>query len=125
MSAEVYHKNLRKQQLGNKKENNVSEVVQKGKQKKALGPALSKVVEGKKIEGRMYPREEYTKLSDAQKKAVIELKCERYNRAKKSSGSKPDDKTINAINNLTDDMSNIGEAIIAGVLRGVNKVSEN
>ena len=124
LSAEVHHKNLRKQQLGSKKEKNVSKVAQKGKAKKALGPVLSKVVEGKKIEGRMYSRDEYIKLSDAQKKAVIELKRERYNRAKKPHGSKAEDKTINAINILTDDMSNIGDAIIAGVLRDVNEVSE-
>lgn len=119
MSAEVDHKNKRKAQLGNKTRN-ISALNQNGGSRgngngksknrnqansQNLGPMLSAMVDGKKVEGKIYPKKEFSNLTRAQRDKVIEL----YRKRKNSSGSNISTTDLNSLS------SRISSAVIAGV----------
>lgn len=79
-----------------------------GKDKK--GPIPSKFVDGKKVEGRFYSKEEFGKMTKAQRAAVIELK-------KKRRSPNDSDKDTQISQVTLDDMITLGDAIVAGVKR--------
>ena len=126
LAAEVEHHKLRKAQLNNSNSNRrVSQVKNnnggRGNKSgannnrngnKLKGPYPSKFVDGKKVEGRFYSKDEFSKMTKSQRAAVIELKRKHY-----SENSSSDNKTqISGI--TTDDLITLGDAIIAGVQRG-------
>ena len=71
----------------------------------------SRVVEGKKIEGRHYPQHKYVKFTKAQKKACAELKRERWN--KRNQGNKTNTSSSNVSQG---DFGAIGRAVISGLM---------
>ena len=65
---------------------------------------------GNKVEGRWYSKEEFSKLTPDQRKAVIRLK------RKSNKPADDKDKSVAALRQeLRDDMITLGEAIISGV----------
>ena len=125
LAAEVEHHKLQKAQLNNP--NRRLSAAQKnggrrgngiggnsnngnGKGGKPKGPYPSKVVDGKKVEGRFYPKDEFSKMTKAQRAAVIELKRQR-------NSANPSDKRTQISQVTLDDMITIGDAIVAGVKR--------
>ena len=113
LSAEVDHRNLRRQQLksGRNKDRNVSGV-RGDKDKKNKGNKTnnfpSKTVDGKVVYGKRYNSQEYRKLTNNQKDAVRALQkeaCRRNNKEK--------DASVKSI--TMDDLTVFGDAIVAGV----------
>lgn len=125
LSAEVQHKNARKQQVSGGQVRNVSATSQSGKKrnnqmrtretangKTSQNSTLpSRVVEGKKIEGRRYPQHEYVKFTKAQKKACAELKRERW--GKRDQGHRT---STTSPNIGQGDFGAIGRAVISGLM---------
>ena len=125
LAAEVEHHKLRKTQLNNsnrrlsaaqknggKRGNGVggNSNNSNGKSGKPKGPYPSKVVDGKRVEGRFYSKEEFSKMSKAQRAAVIELKRQHHSTNSSDKGAQVSQVTL-------DDMITIGDAIVAGVKR--------
>lgn len=129
LAAEVEHHKLRKAQLNTAVNRRVSATASnhsgkgrsysnssnkngKGSGGKKGGPVPSKFVDGKKVEGRFYDKDEFSKLTKAQRAAVIELK--RQHKSKSQSGGSVDA----SISQVTmEDMITLGDAIVAGVKR--------
>jgi hypothetical protein len=124
-TAEVQHNSLRRKQL--KAATNERKVSGVGKQRNSGGggkrgkdkgnqksQSLSEVVDGKKVEGRWYSKEEFGKLTPKQRTAVIKLKRQ----AKPGNDSASSNSNIAALRQeMQDDMVTLGEAIISGVSR--------
>ena len=117
LTAEVDHRNIRRKQLKTS-ERTVSGVNKQRQQKQKTNKNNSfnsKVVEGKTVYGKQYPRHEFNKLSHAQRDAVIHLRRE----ARKSNSNNPKtDKTVSGI--TMEDMVSLGDAIVAGVTQAQN-----
>ena len=123
LSAEVELKNERKQQL-NTRVQNIRGVSTHGSSTRnvtnrrnnrsgnnrsnstPLGPMLSATVDGKKVEGKIYPKNEFSNLTKAQRSKVIELYRKRKEAGRDQSSS------IAKIDSMSDTIS---AAIIAGV----------
>lgn len=120
MSAEVDHRNKRRAQLGNRSRN-ISSLNRNDNRNRGngrgrgrghnrsnhnnLGPMLSATVDGKKIEGKIYPKKEFANLTKAQRDKVIEL----YRKRKDNTGQNA---SVSALSNLS---STISAAVVAGV----------
>jgi len=72
------------------------------------GPYPSKFVDGKKVEGRFYSKDEFSKMTKNQRTAVIELKQQH------KQGTN-DNKSATVSQVTLDDMITLGDAIVAGV----------
>jgi hypothetical protein len=132
LAAEVEHHKLRKAQLNNSNSNRRVSGVQNGNRRgnksgsnnnnknsnKAKGSYPSKVVDGKKVEGRFYSKDEFSKMTKSQRAAVIELKRKHY-----ADNSSTDKSQISSV--TTDDLITLGDAIIAGVKRGSAATNDN
>lgn len=128
LAAEVEHHKLRKAQLNNNSNRRVSATNStgngnnrrnsNGKNQNSQGKSdskntyPSKYVDGKKVEGRRYSQEEFSKMTKAQRAAVIELKRQFH-----KSKSANEDKNTQVSQVTLDDMITIGDAIVAGVKR--------
>ena len=110
LSAEVDHRNIRRKQLKTN-ERTVSNVNRQRQQRKNNSNKnfKSRTVEGKLVFGKQYARHEFSKLSKAQKQAVIDLRRE----SRRENKSTDNQKTISGI--TMDDMISLGDAIVAGV----------
>ena len=112
LTAEVDHKNIRKQQLksGRSKDRNVSGVKgDKAKKRNNNKDFPSKMVDGKMVYGKRYSNPEYRKLTNNQKDAVRQLQKEARNRR----NNNDKDHTVKSI--TLDDLTVFGDAIVAGV----------
>lgn len=123
LSAEVDHRNIRKQQLkgSRDKDRNVSGTERKGKGKSSNKNKnfLSRTVEGKVVYGKRYSRQEFKSLSESQKKVVKQL-CTESRKSKKSSSD------TGPVSSVTiDDMISVGDAIVAGVMNAASAESES
>ena len=138
LAAEVEHHKLRKAQLNNNSSRRVSASSSsngngnrgrnnsnggKGNQQKSNTNKTypSRFVDGKKVEGRRYTRDEFSKMTKAQRAAVIELKRQHF------SSKSNEDKNTQISQVTLDDMITIGDAIVAGVKRAsvTNNESED
>ena len=131
LATEVDFRNSRKKQVGKAGTRNVSSVSKGNKKnvkfskKKPLGPMLYKTVEGKRIESKLYPREEYMNLSENQKKAVRDLNSERRRKSSGASNNSHDEnKNVSAVS-FRDELASLGDAIVAGVSRAVTDSNES
>ena len=128
MSTEVDSNNRRKRQTS-KNEKIVSQIKRSsnyGKKSNStnLGPILHEIVDGKRMESKHYPKNEFAALTPNQRKAVARLNREQRNRAKNK-----DNKSSNRVSSLssmdreqiTDDMITVGNAIVAAVQKAKNE----
>ena len=121
-TAEVQHNAMRRNQLRMSRDRKVSAVnrdsnngrsngAKKGGKSKKKGHSTSEIVDGKRVEGRWYSKEEFGKLTSAQRSAVIKLK-----RKANSSQSESNNRSVSALREeLRDDLVSLGDAIISGV----------
>ena len=124
LSAEVDHRNIRKQQLRSTKDRDRSVSALKndkgkGKGKEKNNNFPSRNVDGKTVYGKRYAKHEFKKLTKNQKQAVIQLQRDARN---KKSDSKPENLPISAI--TIDDLATVGDAIIAGVKQAQSAETE-
>lgn len=135
LSAEVNHYKMRRAQLKNAVNRQLSGVNRdkptkpnnrpdKDKHKNIPRNILSQNVDGKKIEGRRYSKEEFRKLSSKQRGVCIKLQRE--------SRTTPGNENRNVSSTITreqfqDDLITLGEAMVAGVSRATqdNNSSES
>ena len=82
------------------------------KNKKSFGPILNAFVDGRRVEGRSYSKDEWKKLSQPQRNKIKELLKQRKN-------NRSNDHGISAVTpeSFRDDLVTLGDAIIAGVQR--------
>ena len=113
LTAEVDHCNMRKKQLKSNDKRNVLDVCsentnnggQENQNKKQL---KFKWVDGKKIFNKIYPKDEFHKMSKAQKDTVIQKH--------KASKKKQDEKKSRQASSISkDNIILLGKAIVAGV----------
>lgn len=128
LSTEVDFKVSRKKQvLKSGKDRNVSSMEgtdqRSNKGKPALGPVLYETCEGKKLESKLYSKQEFSRLSKKQKAVVVKLNRQRKANAR-SGGQYGRDKNSSAINSLRNDLGTLGDAIVAGVKNAVTSTSE-
>ena len=136
LSTEVDFRSARKKQMVKTgKDRNVSAVKSNDTGKKRsgqsqsrrrsnnLGPVLFEVVGGKRVESKMYSRAEFAQLTKEQRDAVIRLNRERRSKARKDSTST--DRNTSAIEVFRDEMTTIGNAIVAGVSRAVSEKADD
>ena len=92
----------------------------KSNKKKTYGTPLTAYVDGKRVEGRSYSKEDWKKLSQPQRNKVKDLLKQRRNTSSNSPG-------ISAIttDNMRDDLVTLGDAIIAGVQRASTASYDN
>ena len=128
LSTEVDFKvSRRKQLVKSGKDRNVSSFESNndkaGKNKPKLGPVLYETCEGKKLESKVYSKQEFSQLSKNQRAIVIKL-----NQQRKMNSRNPahhgKDKNSSAINSLRSELGTLGDAIVAGVKNAVNPSSE-
>ena len=129
LSAEVDHKNMRRKQLHNTRDRRVSSVHgktkgnHKGNNKGNV--RQSQVVDGLTVYAKSYAKEEFRKLTPAQRTAVIEMNRakRRADKGKQKNGNNNNgnDALVSAINSLRDDTISMGDAIIAGVSRATGE----
>ena len=119
LSAEVDHRNSRRQQLkiGHNKDRNVSGFVKggkgKGKQSSNKNSNFpSKVVDGKTVYGKRYSNQEYRKLTSSQKDAVRQLQKD-AKRNKQNNNNNRGDLLVKGL--TVDDLTVFGDAIVAGI----------
>ena len=122
LAAEVHEKRARKEELGSRVRvaeiNSKSNInYKKGRNTKVdLRGKLNEIVEGKRIESRLYSKDEWKSLSRAQKTAVIRL-----NRKARKGPNKPfnrgDQNKINAIQSSINDLTSVSEAIVAAMTK--------
>ena len=79
------------------------------KNKKSYGPILNAYVDGRKVEGRSYSKDEWKKLSQPQRNKIKELMKQRKNNQSSGHAETPE--------SFRDDLVTLGDAIIAGVQR--------
>ncbi len=137
LTAEVEHKSLRKKQLGNGRDRNVSGLGhqhnngQRGRGGRGNGGGRgnrngrnvpSRFIDGAKVFAKRYSRDDFSKLTPAQRTAVVELcrearKNRNNNDNDSSNASKNQSVSAANLTELRDDMVSMGDAIIAGVSR--------
>lgn len=124
LTAEVEHNSLRRKQLGNTKDRNVSglgkETPRGGGGRNHNNPrnTPSRVVDGTKIFAKRYSREDFGRLTPSQRTAVVELcRDARKKRNNNDTKEKPQGVSSAKLIELRDDMVSMGDAIIAGVQR--------
>lgn len=120
-TAEVQHNTLHRNQLravrdrnveaaGRESHNNSTRGKNKNKKKNIGGQVESEIVDGKRVEGRWYSKEEFGKFTPAQLSAVIRIK----RKSNKSGG--PNDRLVASLRQESrDDLVTLGDAIISGV----------
>ena len=118
-TAEVQHNSLRRKQLKSALDKKVSAAGRdhnKGKPTKPKptrnndGNILSETIEGRTVEGRWYNKEEFGKLTQKQRTAVIKLK-----RKSGQPSNKPNHNASSLRRDFQDDMLTLGNAIISGI----------
>ena len=127
LSAEVDHHKMRKAQLRSAQNRNVSAAERDLKPKPKPGeyknksrvPVPSKMVEGKRVEGRYYSKPEFSKFSPKQRREIIQLKRQHWKDTHNGNDSNASKRNISGMSrsDLHDDMITLGEAIVAGVSR--------
>jgi hypothetical protein len=143
LSAEVEHRSLRKKQLRTSRDRTVSSATtgKKGNYDRSGrgggnnngrggndSNAISKVVGGKRVYAKQYSKEEFGKLTSAQRSAVIKLNREARNKNRGDSGrgNNINTSSIQSLrNDMMDDMINVGDAIVAGVTAASNDNEAN
>ena len=128
MSTEVDSKNRRKRQTS-KNEKRVSQLRKSGNNGKKsnstdLGPILHEIVEGKRVESKHYPKNEFAALTPNQRKAVVRLNRERRNRVKNKnnkSSNRVSSLSVEDRDQIADDMITVGNAIVAAVNKARNE----
>ena len=119
LSTEVDFKNSRKRQISRTaKDRNVSSTTTKQKKNKKqktvdLGPVITAYVGGKKLEGRRYPKEEWNKFSNEQKKKIRSLIKERKTRKNNPNHNLQ----VSMQNTIQESMNSVSNAIVAGIQR--------
>ena len=135
LAAEIKARQARSDEIDNNRTNryNVSQVKGGGKNGKnnnsrkggkgLTGPINSATVDGKRVEGRPYPRNEWSKLTQPQRNKIKQLIAERK---RNSANSSNNDATISSVNrdSIRDDMNTLANAIIAGVQRGSGETGD-
>ena len=119
LASEVEHHKMRKAQLHNsvkhvsgvQRRNNHNNPTnnKKGENNKSK-QVLFKIVDGRRVEGCFYSKQEFQKMTPKQRAMVVELK-------RKSKGSSGTSTTRNTSQVTTDDLITMGDAIVAGVAR--------
>ena len=116
-TAEVQHNSMRRKQLKSSIDKKVSGAGRdKKKQPKPNPPPrngtiLSETIDGRKVEGRWYSRDEFDKMTSKQRTAVIKLK-----RKSSQGDGKPNNPNASSIRReFQDDMVTLGNAIISGI----------
>ena len=139
MTAEVEHKSIRKKQLGDFKGRHISgyEKSYRGRGHRGRGgrgrggrgnfnrggKLTTAWVDGKQVESRFYKADEFQKLTPKQRSKVVELR--RQQQTPSTGGGDRLSSTIASIASLRDDMSTMGDAIVAGVARASGEVNED
>ena len=131
LTAEVEHKVLRKVQLKSSNNRHVSSVNKGNKYNHGKNGRRgssnknnnipSEVVDGKRVYGRYYSKRDFRNLTKDQRDTVIKLKRE----AKNSQNNNGDNNKIisNLRSEIQDDMTQMEERIISGVIRGSKEQS--
>ena len=128
LSTEVDFKLTRKRMvLKGAKDRNVSSLegvddesrrTTKGKVINKLGPMLYEMCEGRRLESKIYSKSEFSKLSKRQKSVVVKLNKQRRQNVKgRSNKHKPHGGNSSVISSLRNDLSSLGDAIVAGVTK--------
>ena len=126
LQTEVNNKNQRKMELKtNNSKRGVAKVEYDGRNKSGSKPR-SKMVEGKRVEAKKYPRNEWLNLSQNQKNAVIELYSQ--SKGKNSSNNKArrnniDIKSVQS--SMKQDLIDVGDAIVSKIVRFDEEESDN
>ena len=113
LQAEVNEMQSRKRELRTNININKINTNQNGK----IKTHMSEIVDGKRIEGRSYPPEEWRKLNPAQRTAVrrLQRKTKRYNKNNQSNSNRRSN-TLSKV-----DVSSISQAVIAGIKKGTSE----
>ena len=123
-TAEVQHNAMRRNQLRMSRNRKISVTNRDsnngrgngaknkgGKSKNKKEQHVSEIVDGKRVEGRWYSKEEFGNLTPAQRSAVIKLK-----RKANISQNEGNNRSVSALREeLRDDLVSLGDAIISGV----------
>ena len=139
LTAEVEHKCIRKKQLGDFRGRHISgyEKSYRGRGHRGRGgrgrggrgnfnrggKLTTAWVDGKQVESRYYKADEFQKLTPKQRSKVVELR--RQQRTPSTGGGDRLSSTIASIASLRDNMSTMGDAIVAGVARASGEVNED
>ena len=119
-TAEVQHNSLRRKQLKSSIDRKVSAAGRDFLKNKNQKPrpdksnnnnVLSETVEGRKVEGRWYNKDEFNKMTPKQRLAVIKLKRQSFQGEPSSSNKN----TSSLRREFQDDMVTLGNAIISGI----------
>ena len=135
LSTEVDFRTARKKQMNKTaKDRNVSGMKstdsskrksnQSKKKPANLGPVLYETVNGKRLESKIYSRAEFAQLSKEQRDAVIKLNRQRRYKAR-NDGSSNRSRNTSGIEVFRDEMTTIGDAIVAGVSRAVSERTDD
>ena len=90
----------------------------KGRAANKLGPILYEMCEGKRLESKIYPKSEFSRLSKQQKSIVVKLNKQRRQNARgRSNNHRSHGGSSSVISSLRNDISSLGNAIVAGVTK--------
>ena len=90
-----------------------------------LGPILYEMCEGRRLESKIYSKSEFSKLSRRQKSVVVKLNKQRKLNARgKQRSFKTNGGNSSVISSLRNDLSSLGDAIVADVTRVIKSSDE-
>ena len=90
-----------------------------------LGPVLYEMCEGRRLESKIYSKSEFSKLSRRQKSVVVKLNKQRKQNARgKQRSFKTNGGNSSVISSLRNDLSSLGDAIVADVTRVIKSSDE-
>ena len=127
LSAEVDQKNSRKRELQHTTSNSrgISSTSshrsnQSSNNYETNKSRFSEVVEGKRVEGRAYPSDEWRKMSVAQRSAITRL-----NKKRRAANRKDRQKRVKSTTLSRDSISSLSEAVVAGIAKDAPETDTN
>ena len=125
LQTEVNNKNQRKMELKtNNSKRGVSKIEYDGRNKNGNKPK-SKMVDGKRVEAKKYPRGEWLKLTQNQKNAVIELYAQSKGRKTNNNKNTRNGVDIKSVqSSMKQDLIDVGDAIVSKIVRFEEEDSE-
>ena len=118
LQAEVDIKNQRKKELktNNSSKRGISKVEHGKSNNKTSNKPRSKLVDGKRIEAKKYPRNEWLKLTQNQKDAVIQMYAEIKGKSSNNTRSKNNVDIKSLQSAMKQDLIDVGDAIVSKIV---------
>ena len=117
LQTEVNNKNQRKQELKTTTSKRGVSKVEHETRSKGGGRPKWRMIDGKRIEAKKYPRKEWLNLTQNQKNAVIEMYAQSKGRNSNNQGRRSNVDIKSVQSSIKQDLIDVGDAIVSKIIR--------